>query len=171
MKNLFIAFGFLFFISCASPQSAIDYCHLADKQAAKDKSKTEAKANYLKALQIDSSSVEAYDGLGRLLMSSPDMNELKMANDYFDKALKINPKYSPAWYHKGMTYAREVKFNDAIAAYDNALHLEPGNADYFYARAVVYINSGNTQKGYEDFRRSCEFGNMNACRIVRAVGK
>jgi tetratricopeptide (TPR) repeat protein len=171
MRLSFFIFFSILLTSCASPQSAEDYCRLADKQATKEKSVASARANYLRALQIDSTSILAYDGLGCLLMVSPDISELNKAREYFDHVLTINPNYAPAWFHKGMSYAHEMKFSDAISSYDKALHLEPGNAEYFYSRGIVYINSGNTQKGYEDFRRSCEFGNMDACRIVRTVGK
>jgi tetratricopeptide (TPR) repeat protein len=171
MKRIFALPIVLFLLSCSSPRTALDYCKKADKQSRKLDSKSEAKDNYLNALKLDSTCIAAYDGLGRLLMDSPDEKELQEAKKYFDRCIQINPGFAAAWYHKGLTFAREKNFSEAILAYDKALHLDRGNADYFYSRAVAFINSGNPQKGYEDFRRACEFGNMEACRILKSVSK
>jgi len=45
----------------------------------------------------------------------------------YDKALDINPKYTNAWYNKGLVLDYLRKYEEAIKCYDKALELNPND--------------------------------------------
>lgn len=153
--------------ACSSPKTAADFVARGDSHSEKVGASEQAEADYRAALAIDTMNVQAIDGLGKLKMNSPDELELTQALEFFNRAISIDPKYVPAYLHKGQTLAYMHKFSDAVSVFDTALHLSPGNGELFFERGKANVNSGNAAKGLEDFRRSCEFGFLQGCEIVK----
>jgi tetratricopeptide (TPR) repeat protein len=51
--------------------------------------------------------------------------EYRQAIEYYDKALKIDPKYALALNNKGLALDKLGKYNEAIQSYDKALEIDP----------------------------------------------
>jgi tetratricopeptide (TPR) repeat protein len=63
------------------------------------------------------------------------------------------------------------RFNEAIAAYQNALELDPKNVDVRVDMAICYRNIGNPQKAVEEFRKAITINpnHLNAHRNLGVV--
>ena len=54
-------------------------------------------------------------------------NQLDKAVDCFDKATVLRPDYAEAWFYKGAALAESDNCLSAVAAYEEALRLDPGH--------------------------------------------
>ncbi len=79
--------------------------------------------------------------------------------EWYSGTIEGGAKYPVPWFHKGLAFAPEKKFIDAILAFDTALHVDPGHAKFSNLIGVSYVHSGKSAKKLEDFRRSFEYGN------------
>jgi TolB-like protein len=92
---------------------------------------------------------EAYDDYlqGRALVAKRVGDNTRLAVEAFDRAIARDPAYSPA--HSGRAFAltigsywgdwlpREQAFAQANASIDEALRLDPGNAEAFMVRGII----------------------------------
>ena len=46
----------------------------------------------------------------------------------YDEAIRLNPDFSLAWYHKGLILSQLNRFEEALHAYDEAIRLDPDYA-------------------------------------------
>lgn len=67
----------------------------------------------------------------------------KMARNYFEQALKENPKYVPALANYGFLYLSEGKPDEAEQLYKKALALDPDNEDALLNMAGLYNFKGD----------------------------
>lgn len=104
--------------------------HCADKL---DQQK-QAEEFYHKALQLDSQSPDAANGLGLALAKQGKAGE---ARQYFEQAIMLRRDYSEAINNLGVLYLQEGKVNDAIAAFEYGMREAP-DAD------ILYLNLGRT---------------------------
>jgi Tfp pilus assembly protein PilF len=67
--------------------------------------------------------LESYVSMGRVLSLRRKGNWLKKANKEFKKALKLDPKFSKAYYYRGLAYKRGYKFKEAGDDFRKVLEL------------------------------------------------
>jgi|CXWL01.1.fsa_nt_gi DNA-binding winged helix-turn-helix (wHTH) protein len=101
-----------------------------------------AKADALKAVEINQSISDAYSIIGSIVFRY-DWNFIE-AENYFKKAIEINPNSANAFHDYAWFLASQTRFEDAIKAIVKAQQLEPTsvrtNVDvgWIYARARRY---------------------------------
>ena len=117
----------------------------------------DAEAAYRRALELDSRSGLAWDGLALTLYNAGRLAEAKSA---VERALAIDPESSRALFHRGLIDEREGRVADAAAAYERALQLSPHDgeltrqlADARRKIAVELGMSGRTNDARDMMRR------------------
>ncbi len=80
-----------------------------------------AVSNFQTAVEQDGDYYHAYIQLGLIFSTRHN----KLAEDYYNNALKLNPKSIEALYGLGMYYQEIAEYNSAIAAYDSIISINP----------------------------------------------
>ncbi|GHT25229.1 hypothetical protein FACS189430_11540 [Bacteroidia bacterium] len=70
-----------------------------------------------------------------------ERNESEKALAYVAKAKAGDPKNGTLWFAEGSLQDKLGRKAEALAAYDQAIVLEPTNYSYYYNKGVVYFNS------------------------------
>ncbi len=109
---------------------------------------------------------EAYDDYlqGRALVAKRVGDNCRLAVEAFDRAIAKDPSYSPA--HSGRAFAltigsywsgwlpRQQAFAEARASIDEALRLDPDNAEAYMVRGIIGITSLRIAEGKADLDRA-----------------
>ncbi len=107
------------------------------------KSPNSAKLNYHHGLEIGKK--------GNKLKGNAQINQYKEALSFFQKAIKINPKYSDAYGQVGLYYYRLKDYDNALKNYLIATKLKP-NANAYSNMGIIYFQRGdlkNAEKVYK----------------------
>jgi len=124
---------------------------------------------------VDPEAVEAYlKGLPNLDMIN--RISLQQAEEYFNKAIKVEPEWAPpyAGLAQVVAYQSQMGFIPPSLAipriYDNlnkALELDPNSSNAHYTKAVIAVwTEWDWEKGEEEFTKSLELNPSNAlCRM------
>ncbi|MFZ0511733.1 MAG: tetratricopeptide repeat protein [Candidatus Nitrosopolaris sp.] len=75
--------------------------------------------------------------------------DYSMALDYYDQAIKIDPKYADAWINKGLAIHNLRKYNEAIESYDKAIEIDPKYADAWNNKGVSLGKLGKYKEAIE----------------------
>jgi len=105
---------------------------LVARVALEDNNSEKAAAEANKALAISPEALEAMSILGTI-----DLLNGKTDTPWFDKILKINPRYGEAYETAGHFFVINRRYDDGIEAYRKALAIEP---DLWSARSELGIN-------------------------------
>lgn len=92
----------------------------------------QAEQAYAQVLAIDPRNPDAWQLLGLLAKNNgrPDL-----AVDHMRRSLDANPRQPGVWSNLGNLHLSEHRPADALACYDRAIALMPGNAEFHYHRA------------------------------------
>lgn len=90
-----------------------------------------------------------------------------LALDEFQKAVQANPRDIDSLRNIDYLLARQGKWQEIIAYWDQYIRLEPTRGDAYLERGGAYKQSGNRERGLVDVRHACELGVEKACQIVR----
>lgn len=90
-------------------------------------------------------------------MSLVQKNQLRVALECFDFALKLNPNHSKAWYNKGMSLVRlgESK-EDALLCFQKAIEINPLDAEAWNNKGSVLVMLGNHGDALTCYDRALE---------------
>lgn len=132
-----------------------------------DKKKLEALNFFLQAQEnLDQGkNQEAIEFLDKYLKEFPDDHKgynyrglaysgrkmYKEALTDFNKAIKINNKYAPAYTNRADIYFRTEDFEKAIKDYTSIIKMFPDNIYAYYARGVAYMSEEENEDAAEDF--------------------
>jgi tetratricopeptide (TPR) repeat protein len=109
---------------------------------------TRALSSFQTACEQDNQYYDAYVETGRLFAAKKN----PLAVEYFNNALKINPKSTEVIYFIGKFYQDAGKIKQAIDAYNKLLEMNPKNKNALYnLGAIEYANSKNLEKAKEYF--------------------
>lgn len=95
--------------------------------------------------------------------SNETLNEILNEMDtYNDEQIKEAKKERTArnFAMMGRIFRRERKFNEAIAAYTNAINLSTEKAENYYNRGNVYVDLGKYDKAIEDYTKAIELNSQ-----------
>ncbi len=130
-----------------------------------------AKANAVKALEIDDSLAEAHASLG--LTIGNYSWDLATAEREFKRAIELKPNYGPAyhWYAVNLFYMR--RYEEAMAVEKRALELDPYSRLYNMARTNNLLVQGRVDeavKKYEELIESYpDFGALHTWKSTAHV--
>ena len=82
----------------------------------------------------------------------------------FTKAIATNPKATIYFDYvsRGIAYAKKDMNDQAIADFDAALKIKPGDADALFRRGGIHVQQKNYQAAIEDFTETVKTDPMNA---------
>ena len=92
----------------------------------------EAVADYTKAIEIDSSHVDAY--LKKGILKYKILKQYEESLTDFDSIVELNPRCSAAYLHRGIVKCHLLKFSDALPDFDRAIELDPNEERAFFNR-------------------------------------
>jgi tetratricopeptide (TPR) repeat protein len=105
----------------------------------------QAEEFFRQALRDDSSSAEAFYGIGSVCLQQ---QKTKQARENFERALKLDPAYPGtlpnAWNNLGILAAREGDTGRAIADFQRALEIDPSHS-------IALLNLGNAYRQKKDW--------------------
>ena len=85
-------------------------------------------------------------------MSYLGQGESKKAIEFFDKALKIDEMYLPAWNDKGVAYMELKKYVQALDCFQRVGYLNPGISMPLYNKGYVLLMLERYEDAVETFR-------------------
>jgi len=84
----------------------------------------EAITAYDQALRLESDSIDAYLGKGRVYL---DLRRYNEALDVYEQATNIAPNNTWSWHDKGQTLGHLQRAEEALEAFERAIELDPEN--------------------------------------------
>jgi hypothetical protein len=93
--------------------------------------------------------------VGNMLLVHGDQDSALSA---FSEAIRLNPKYPPAYFFRGQVYEKKGDFDKAIADYSEAIRLNPKYALAYNSRGEIYRKKGDKAKAEEDFAQAKKLG-------------
>lgn len=76
----------------------------------------------------------------------------------YDRVLKMLPGYAPAWTAKGQCYEVIGETVLAVEAYQEALRLQPGDAEAHLNMAKLYVQANLIESAMEHFTKAIKYG-------------
>lgn len=132
-----------------------------------DKKKLEALNFFLQAQDNleQGKNQEAIDFLEKYLKEFPDDHKgynyrglaysgrkmYKEALADFNKSIKLNSKYAPAYTNRADIYFKTKEYEKAIKDYSSIIKIFPDNVYAYYARGVAYLSEEDNEEAAEDF--------------------
>jgi lipoprotein NlpI len=85
-------------------------------------------------------------------MSYLGQGESKKAIEFFDKALKIDEMYLPAWNDKGVAFLELKEYTQALDCFQRVGYLDPGISMPLYNKGFVQLKLEKYEDAVETFR-------------------
>ncbi|GIW82440.1 MAG: hypothetical protein KatS3mg105_4247 [Gemmatales bacterium] len=111
----------------------------------------QARRAYQQAIKIDPNYAKAYLGLARLYQ---DMKDYDRAEETYRTATAKFPDNGDLWLDYGICFARQHKWQDAIACMRKALETDSENPTYINTLGFTMLRAGQYEEGYEYFKRT-----------------
>jgi len=87
--------------------------------------------------------------------------EYKEAIKCYNKALKIDPKFSRAWYNKGSAFHDLEKYKEAIKCYDKAIEINPEYAAAWNNKGVALEKQEKYKEAIKCYDKAIEINPNN----------
>jgi lipoprotein NlpI len=100
------------------------------------------------AAPAEGASAKDWVGYGTSNGARGDMNAAISA---FDQAIKLDPKYAPAYFFRGRAYSFLNKQDDAVSNYDQAIQIDPTYTEAYYQRGSLKGEKGDFDAAISDF--------------------
>ena len=97
--------------------------------------------------------MSAVCGLGEALLGQGKFDE---AAEHLDKAIQIDPTYTPAVANMALVKARQGKGEESLKQFEEALELNPLDPGTYYRRGESLEVQGNLDGAAADYRRAIE---------------
>ena len=80
--------------------------------------------------------------------------KLDTAISNYNRAIAINPKYTPAWLYRGLAYYEKGDLDKAIEDYNSAIAINPNYAAAFVCRGLAFGKKGEIDRVIEDYSKA-----------------
>jgi tetratricopeptide (TPR) repeat protein len=92
----------------------------------------------------------------------------------FEKAIALQSDFYQAYYGKGSALRNELKeYPKAIADFNQAIYLNPEDADAYGNRGLVYSQLGDRENAIADLEKAaqlfCQQGSFNDCQQAQEL--
>lgn len=134
------------------PKNPDAWILLADIYVSKSKYNY-ALGTYQKALKHSPDSVKLLFNYAHTLGK---IGKHKRAVKYFDRIIKKNPDFAPAYKYKGYSFIKMYKFKHAATALENALAIKPDDYRAMLMLGITLKQTGNPQKGRELIQKALQ---------------
>jgi len=88
----------------------------------------------------------------------------------FNNAIKINPQYMEAYFHRGNVYDEMGDYEKAVVDYNRAIKLNPLYIDAYLFRGLAYNNLGKLNKAIADIKKAARLGDQFAQKFLIKKG-
>ena len=105
-----------------------------------------AKADFIKAIELDSANAEANDDLGVIYAQEGDYQR---AISHFKSTIHIDPTYHKAYHNLAMAYYLTDQNLIALATVDQGMTLVPGSRDSLLLKAEILKALGQQERAQE----------------------
>jgi len=78
------------------------------------------------------------------------------AIDAFSNAIKLDPKSAHAYFARGLVYAKQAKFDRAIADLNKCLEIDPMYAEAYSCLGTMYSQKGQNDRAISQFNKALE---------------
>ena len=93
----------------------------------------------------------------------------KAAINYYQKAIKLDPKRSGAYFAQGVSYGQLGEYEKAFPLIDKAIKMEPQNGLYIYGRGRVHLLAGFRQMALADFNKAAKLDDEDAQAYLKTI--
>jgi tetratricopeptide (TPR) repeat protein len=123
-------------------------------------------AAYQRALASQPDLADAHCNLGRLLH---DRADFVAAEGHYRLALCVDDRVALYWYNLAVAVEDRGRYAEAIAAYDQALELDPGLEDAHFNLARLYEQLG--RRTQDDLMKRRAIRHLASCRSLACARK
>jgi len=105
---------------------------------------------YQEYIKLNPNNPFIYNTLGFLYKKHDENNTIEKRIECYEKAVEINPDYTPALRNLALTYQLVEKYNEGIECFERVLKLDAVTDDY-YAYACQKLRLKDFEKGWEAY--------------------
>lgn len=133
----------------------------------------EAIVYYDKAIKINQSYAEAWNGKGLALAYQKNYEE---ALACYEKATDINPLYADAWNNKGWSLEELIKYEEAIQCYDEAIKINSNHYEAWNNKGISLFYLKRYDDAIKCYNRAAELKSdwgdpyWNLAKLYNAIG-
>ena len=121
--------------------------------------------SYQKAAELEPVAPDIFTEIGRVYLAKSDIlsqqedkkgsaENLKLAQENFEKAINLKSDYAPAHYQIAMIYIREGKIQEAIGKLETTQQVAPFDTGLAFQLGILYYNSNQSGKAKVQFERA-----------------
>ena len=159
------------FVSLSSPLTAQTTTDKKDSKPITQEVSKKSPADKTQAAKKKSDPVENADyWFDKGALCATYGNE-KAAINYYQKAIKIDPKRSGAYFAQGVSYGQLGDFVKALPLIDKAIEMEPQNGLFIYGRGRVHLLAGYRQMALADFKKAAELDDEDAQTYMETMAQ
>ncbi len=103
-------------------------------------------------VRVAAQETETTESLWAKSKAAMDQGKFDEARRLLRQAVQQDPKDGALWFHLGVSCAEVNELDEAIAAFERARILAPGQADTYFNLGLVYWRKGNVLKAKESYR-------------------
>jgi predicted CXXCH cytochrome family protein len=115
--------------------------------------------DYVAAQRYNADRPEAHTNLGSFYAR---LGRFDAAHSEFTAALKLDPRYVPAYVNAADAYRAQRREEDAIRTLHEGIAAAPGSASLHYALGLAYVRAGQRAAALPEFARAVELGPSEA---------
>ncbi len=152
----------------------LSYCYYSSWYISASDGREKGKAAAIRALELDPNLGEAHASLATVAAWFDQ--DWSTADKGFRKAIELNPNYSLAHTYQGVMLACLRRFDEAVAAAQRGVELEPFSAENNAMLGLVYFYAGRYEIAAEQFRRTVEidpnfwYAHTHLARSIERLG-
>ncbi|MGE5424776.1 MAG: tetratricopeptide repeat protein [Syntrophothermus sp.] len=118
-----------------------------------------AEFNFTKFIARDSSNIQAYNYLAAINFMKKNYTA---AIHYYDRVIKMNPKFPDAYVNRGMMRHNLNDIEGAIKDYNEEINIKPQSPKAYNNRGAAYLALQNYEDALKDFTKAIELKNNYA---------
>lgn len=105
--------------------------------------------------------------IGRQAVIAENWSEALIA---FNKAIKLNPQNTEAYFYRGNVYDELGNYKQAIVDYNKTIKLNPVYIDAYLRRGFAYNNLGKLNEAMDNIKMAAKLGDNIAQKFLKEKG-